>query len=89
MGMSYEYSAWDREDKEERNRYWQAIREMRKEYGDDFKGVYDLSARPTIHFWAEHKYGFRMEVDGQGGYTANYTVTDPKKFMLFKIKYWK
>ena len=75
--------------REARDRYWSAIRNMREEYMQDNKGVYDLTARPTVHYWAEQKYGFRMEVDGNGGYTAEYTVTDPKKFLLFQIKYWR
>ena len=87
--MAYEYQAWDNEDKLQRNRYWAAIREMRKEYAEQYKGVYDLTVRPTVHYWAEEKYGFRMEVSGDGDYTANYTVIDPKKFMLFQIRYWK
>ncbi len=73
----------------ERNRYWGAIHAMRPEYMAEFKGVYDLTSRPTIHYWAEEKYGFKMETDGTGNYTAEYTVINPKKFMLFQIKYWK
>ena len=73
---------------QERNRYWHAIHAMRPEYIEQFKGDYSMT-RPAIHYWAEEKYGFRMETDGTGNYTAYYTVTDPKKFMLFQIKYWK
>lgn len=75
--------------RKERDHYFSVLRAMRSEYMEEFKGIYDLTARPAIHYWAEEKYGFRMEVDGQGGYTSDYTVTDPKKFMLFKIKYWQ
>ena len=74
---------------EKRNQYWHAIHAMRQEYLEDFKGVYDLTVRPRIDYWANEKYGFQMEADGNGDYTANYTVTNPKKFMLFQIKYWK
>ena len=73
---------------EERNRYWHAIHAMRPEYMEEFKGDFSMT-RPSIHYWANEKYGFQMEADGEGNYTANYTVTDPKKFMLFQIKYWK
>ena len=75
-------------DKEQRNRYWSAIREMRQEYLEDNKGIYD-STRPRVDYWANEKYGFQMEADGTGDYTERYTVTNPKKFMLFQIKYWK
>ncbi len=72
----------------ERNRYWGAIHAMRPEYMEEYKGDFSMS-RPSVHYWAEQKYGFRMETDGTGNYTANYTVVDPKKFMLFQIKYWR
>ncbi len=75
--------------KEERDRYFNSIRRMRHEYIEEHKGIYDLTARPTVHHWAEKKYGFAMALDGTGNYTADYTVTNPKKFMLFQIKYWK
>jgi hypothetical protein len=89
MGMAYEYKAWNMLDKAERDRYFDAIRRMRREYTETHKGIYDLTARPTVHYWAEEKYGFAMAMDGSGNYTAEYTVTNPKKFMLFKIKYWQ
>ncbi len=75
--------------RQDRDRYWGAIHAMRPEYIEQYKGMYDLTNRPAIHHWAEQKYGFRMETDGTGNYTANYTVVEPKKFMLFQIKYWK
>lgn len=73
----------------ERDTYWRAVRDMRREYTEQFKGVYDLTTRPTIHHWAEGKYGFAMVMDGQGNYTQDFTITNPKKFMLFQIKFWK
>ena len=73
--------------RQQRDRYWTAIRAMRQEYLAENKGVYDLTARPTVHYWAEQKYGFAMATDGSGDYTADYTVTDPKKFLLFRLKY--
>ena len=74
---------------EKRNQYWHAIHAMRQEYLEEYKGIYDLTVRPTIPYWAEQKYGFAMAMDGTGNYTADYTVTDPKKFMMFQIKYWE
>lgn len=91
--MNYEYEAWHREDRdsflEERNRYWSAVHAMRPEYTAEYKHLQDPTARPTLNYWAEEKYGFKMETDGTGNYTANYTVVDSKKFMLFQIKYWR
>ena len=77
------------ESKDHRNSYWMAIRAMRSEYYKDQEGKYTPSVRPPIHEWAEKKYGFKMEIGIDSGYTENYTVIDPKKFMLFQIKYWR
>ena len=87
--MAYEYQQWAEQDKARRNQYWQAIYEMRQDYLLENKGQYDLTARPTIHYWAELKYGLRMHLDGQGNYLQDYEVIDPKKFMFFQIKYMK
>ena len=77
-----------KEDKERRDKYWAVIRAMRVEYLEDNTGIYDHT-RPRIDYWANEKYGFQMEADGNGDYTHRYTITDPKKFMLFQIKYWR
>lgn len=77
------------EAKASRDRYWNSLYSMRQEYMSEFKGVTDLTVRPTLHHWAEEKYGFKMGLDWQSNYTQDYTVVDPKKFMLFQIKYWR
>lgn len=76
-------------DKERRDKYFEVVRSLRAEYVEEQKGVYDITVRPRLDYWVNEKYGFQMQTDGQGNYTAEYTVTDPKKFMLFQIKYGK
>jgi hypothetical protein len=44
---------------------------------------------PTMPYWVEQQYGLRMGQDGSGNYTQHYDVVDPKRFMLFQIKYFK
>ena len=83
------FRRWEQERKGKRTQYWNALQAMRKEYLEENKGVYDLTSRPTMHYWAELKYGFKMGLDSQGNYTQDYEVADPKKFMIFQIKYWK
>lgn len=89
MPAEKNFRQWDQASREQRTRYWQALYSMRQEYMAEHKGVYDLTARPSMHYWAEEKYGLAMGIDGQGNYTDEYTVKDPKRFMLFQIKYWK
>lgn len=74
---------------EHRKQYWGALHEVRKEYIEEHKGIYDLTVRPTMHYWIEQKYGLRMGLDGEGNYTQQYDVVDSKRFMLFQIKYFK
>ena len=83
------FRRWEAEGKARRNQYWSALQEMRSEYMQEFKGITDLTVRPALHYYAQHKYGFKMGLDGQGNYTQDYEVVDPKKFMLFQIKYMK
>ena len=83
------FQEWDRERRAKRNQYWNALHSMRNEYMTENKGQLDPTVRPTLHYWAELKYGFKMGLDGQGNYTQEYEVVEPKKFMLFQIKFWK
>ena len=83
------FQEWDRVRRARQDQYWNALFLMRNDYLAENKGNYDLTARPTIHYYAELKYGIKMGLDGQGNYTKEYEVVDPKKFMLFQIKYMK
>ena len=74
--------------KEQRNQYWGALHAVRKEYRADV-GPNDNMTGPTLPHWVEQKYGIKMGLDGQGNYTQDYTVVDPKRFMLFQIQYMK
>ena len=78
----------DLAERDHRDTYYRAISRMRQEYLKENEGVYDLTARPTLHFWAEEKYGFKMGLTDSGEYNSNYAVTDEKRFMIFKLKYW-
>jgi hypothetical protein len=89
MTVDEKFQEWDRAQRARRDQYWNALFLMRNDYMIDNKGQYDLTARPTLHYYAELKYGFKMGLDGQGNYTKEYEVVDPKKFMLFQIKYMK
>ena len=73
---------------EQRRQYWGALHAVRSEYRSDV-GLNDGMTGPTMPHWVEQKYGLRMGLDGQGNYTQDYDVVDPKRFMLFQIKYFK
>jgi hypothetical protein len=72
-----------------RNDYWNACALMRKEYLKENEGDISMN-RPRLDFWANERYGFLMEFDAiDGGITEHYTVTNPKKFLLFQLKFWR
>lgn len=87
--MAYEYKQWDDEAKAKRNQYWNAVYLMRKDYLEENKGITDLTVRPALHYYAQLKYGIKMGLDGQGNYTQDFEIVDPKKYMFFQIKYMK
>ena len=73
---------------EQRNQYWHSLHAVRTEYREAVGDNVGMTG-PAMPQWLEQKYGLRMGQDGSGNYTAHYDVTNPKKFMLFQIKYFK
>ena len=71
-----------------RNQYWGALHAVRAEYRSAVGDNAEMTG-PTLPYWVEQKYGIKMGLDGQGNYTQEYTVVDPKRFMLFQIQYMK
>lgn len=83
------FRRWEAERKEKRNQYWRAIMSARSEYMTENKGVFDLTARPTVHYWMRMKYGIIMEMDSEGNYTQDFEVEDKNKFLIFQLKHWQ
>jgi hypothetical protein len=73
---------------EQRKQYWGALHDARKEYRSDVGDNVGMTGSTFPH-WMEQKYGIRMGLDGSGNYTQEYSVSNPKRFLLFRIKYMK
>lgn len=73
---------------EQRIQYWGALHAVRTEYREAVGDNAGMTG-PTMPHWVEQTYGLRMGQDGSGNYTQHYDVINPKKFMLFQIKYFK
>ena len=71
-----------------RNQYWNALHAVRTEYREAVGDNIEVKG-PTLPFWVEQKYGIKMGLDDSGNYTQYYDIVDPKRFMLFQIKYMK
>lgn len=81
------FRQWDRERLERRNQYWQAINRARREYLDQYVGIYDLTVRPALHYWMQEHYGIRMGIDDQGNYTRDFEILDERRYLMFQLKY--
>lgn len=73
---------------EKRNQYWHSLHAVRTEYREEVGDNAEMKG-PTLPHWLEQKYGLRMGHDEFGNWTEHYEVVEPKKFMLFQIKYFK
>lgn len=73
---------------EKRNQYWHSLHAVRTEYREEVGDNAEMKG-PTLPHWLEQKYGIKMGLDGQGNYTQDYEVVNPKRFMFFQIKYMK
>ena len=73
---------------EQRVQYWGALHAVRAEYTSEVGDNAGMTG-PTMPYWVEQKYGIRMGLDGSGNYTQTYEVVNPKRFLLFRIKYMK
>lgn len=86
--MEQLYRNWEAKSRANRNAYWNACARARQEYLKDVEGDLSMS-RPRLDYWVNERYGFQMEFDEiDGGISERFTITDPKKFMLFQIKHW-
>jgi hypothetical protein len=79
---------WKDEQKSKRWQYWNALHAVRSEYREAV-GDNEGMTGPTLPFWVEQKYGIKMGINGEGQYTQEYDIVNPKRFMLFQIKYFK
>ena len=73
---------------EQRKQYWGALHAVRSEYRESV-GDNAGMVKSTFPHWMENKYGIKMGLDGSGNYTQEYSVSNPKRFLLFRIKYMK
>lgn len=86
--MEQSFKDWDLDYVARRNDYWRKLRLARADYElNACHGHYEPDTRYFIT-WMLDKWGIEVsmskEVDGISG---DYTVVDPKKYMLFQIKY--
>ncbi len=80
------FQAWDEERKRRRDQYWMALYDARQEYmnhPDEDRNT------DSFFYYLQRTYGFKPQITDDGKLGIDYTVHDEKKFLLFKIKYFK
>jgi len=83
------FAEWDRRRKAERAAYWQALRQASNDYIKLTEGVTDCDTGVNgFYYYLQHNYGLKPEMT-DGKYSEKYTVVNEKKFLLFKLQYWK
>lgn len=73
---------------EGRMSYWQRLRRARSEYlnGSGAESTSNITMESDFYYWMQRTYGIRMEfIDGK--ISGSYTIVDPRKELLFKLKY--
>jgi len=66
-----------------RIKYWDALKELKKEYDIEHASNFDFD---EFLNWIEEKHGFRAGTS-TAGISDMYTVINQAKFIFFKLKY--
>jgi hypothetical protein len=61
--------------------FWEVLKKLRKEFTVDR----EFDADDFI-VWIEERYGFKLILNDTG-ITDDYTITDEKKYLIFRLKY--
>ena len=75
--MEFRKKRWD---------YWQALKQIRKEYMDDMKSLDGQFDAFDFEDYIEANYGIKMNLV-DGNITDGYKVMDEKKYLIFLLKY--
>ena len=77
--------------KSKRWEYWGLIYKARRDFVSQIPPSYDLADVNHIpHSFEAHmrdEYGIAMSKDPDGNYTADFSIIDEHKYLLFKLKY--
>lgn len=87
--MEDSFIDWDSRRIANRDAYWRALRTASSDYIKLTENCVEADTGANgFYYYLQHNYGFKPElIDGK--YSDTYTVTEPKKFMLFQLQYWQ
>jgi hypothetical protein len=75
--MEFRKKRWD---------YWQALKQIRKEYMADMKSLDGQFDAFEFEDYIEENYGIKMNIV-DGNITDGYKIMDEKKYLIFLLKY--
>lgn len=75
--------------KERRDQYWKMLYAARSDFmklTDQAANEFNDGDQGAFYYYLQRQYGLKMElIDGK--ITANYVITDEKKYTMFLLKY--
>jgi len=86
--MEQHFTEWTEKKNANRMSYWDALRRADNEYKQLVNQAMEEYNLGGFYYFLQNNYGFRPDVI-DGKYAGTYTVTEPKKFMLFQLQYWQ
>lgn len=66
--------------------YWQALKEIRKEYLDNLDALQGQFDAYDFEDYIEHNYGIKMNIV-DGNITDGYKIMDEQKYLIFLLKF--
>lgn len=82
------WSESDNSANQQRWEYWGTLFKLRKEFTSGLPQDTSLVEIPRLfEEYMLEEHGIKVGKDEGGNYTADYTVVDEQKFLLYKLKY--
>jgi hypothetical protein len=74
------------EDRMSKYKYWQMLSKANADYRSDYKHESIKDELEGFRSWMRDRWGMSIGLETQG-YTAHFEVVDPRKYLLFELKY--
>lgn len=65
---------------QDKYQYWNRLTQAHRDYDQ-------VTTTMTFIEWTADTWGLQIQLDNENRYTAEYTVLDEEKFLLFQLKY--
>jgi|LauGreDrversion4_2_1035121.scaffolds.fasta_scaffold269793_4 hypothetical protein len=77
----------DTKQKRQRNSYWRRIRECRHDYLESNPNIKHIISNAGFYQYLQEKFGIKLKFDNSGNISEDFEIVDPKRYMLFLLRY--